>query len=168
MKTIFGVQFAMQETYIQSLVQEGSLEEDMAIYSSIPVWRIIWTEESARLQSMVSQRVGHKWATNTFTFHLLTVEHLSFSDKLIWKTWHPLKKNSWCFSWRTDHYGDGIDVYIHILNTDDKHWSYHMRNLTNNIGYDNMGREFKKMLCHYYLRLPHLKFFNDTIILPSL
>ena len=30
--------------------------------------------------------------TNTFTFHLLTVEHWSFSDKLIWKTWHPLKK----------------------------------------------------------------------------
>ena len=30
--------------------------------------------------------------TNSFTFYLLTVEHLSFSDKLIWKTWHPLKK----------------------------------------------------------------------------
>ena len=39
-----------------------------ATHSSILAWRIPWTEESGRRQSMESQRVGHNWATNTFTF----------------------------------------------------------------------------------------------------
>ena len=33
----------------------------MAIHSSIPAWRISWTEEPGGLQSMGSQRVGHGW-----------------------------------------------------------------------------------------------------------
>ena len=48
---------------IQSLGWEDPLEEEMAIYSPILVWRILWTEEPGRLQSMGSQRVGHDWAT---------------------------------------------------------------------------------------------------------
>ena len=36
-----------------------SLEEGMATYSSILAWRILWTEEPGRLQSMGSQIVGH-------------------------------------------------------------------------------------------------------------
>jgi len=35
------------------------LEEEMAAHSSIPAWRIPWTEESGGLQSMRSQRTGH-------------------------------------------------------------------------------------------------------------
>ena len=50
---------AMQETQVQSLGWEDSLEEGMAIHSSIPAWRIPWTEEPGGLQSMGSQRVGH-------------------------------------------------------------------------------------------------------------
>ena len=42
-----------------SLGQENPLEKGMAIHSSIPVWRIPWTEEPGGLQSMGSQRVGH-------------------------------------------------------------------------------------------------------------
>ena len=42
------------------------LEKGMATHSSIRTWRILWTEEPNRLQSMGSQRVGHTWATNTF------------------------------------------------------------------------------------------------------
>ena len=49
---------AMQETQVQSLSQEDPLEEGMATYSSILVWRIPWTEEPGRLQSIMSQRVG--------------------------------------------------------------------------------------------------------------
>ena len=56
-----------QETWVQSLGEEDLLEEVMAIHSSILVWRIPWTEESGRLQSMRSQRLGHDLATNTFT-----------------------------------------------------------------------------------------------------
>ena len=37
-------------------------------HSSILAWKIPWTEEPGRLQSMGSQRVGHDWATFTFTF----------------------------------------------------------------------------------------------------
>ena len=40
----------------------------MATHSSILVWRILWTEEPGRLQSMGSQRVGHNWATLTPSF----------------------------------------------------------------------------------------------------
>ena len=39
--------------------QEDSLEESMATHSSIPAWRIPWTEEPGGLQSVGSQRVGH-------------------------------------------------------------------------------------------------------------
>ena len=59
---------ALQETWVGSLGQEDSLEKGMAIHSSILAWRIPWTEEPGGLQSTVSQRVGHNWATNTFTF----------------------------------------------------------------------------------------------------
>ena len=38
---------AMQQTQIQSLSQEDSLEKGMATHSSIPVWRIPWTEKPA-------------------------------------------------------------------------------------------------------------------------
>ena len=50
---------AMQETQVQFLGREDSLEKKMATYSGILVWRIPWTEEPGRLQFMVSQRVGH-------------------------------------------------------------------------------------------------------------
>ena len=47
------------ERSIQSLGQEDPLEEEMATHSSIPSWKIPWTEEPGGLQSMGSQRVGH-------------------------------------------------------------------------------------------------------------
>jgi len=50
---------AMQETWVQSLAQEDSLEKDMATHSSILTWRIPWTEAPGGLQSMGSQRVRH-------------------------------------------------------------------------------------------------------------
>ena len=56
---------AVQQTWIQSLGQEDSLEKGMATHSSIPAWRIPWTEEPGGLQFMGSQRVRHNWASNT-------------------------------------------------------------------------------------------------------
>ena len=50
---------AMQETKVQSLGQEDPLEKEMAIHSSTLAWKIPWTEEPCRLQSMGSQGVGH-------------------------------------------------------------------------------------------------------------
>ena len=50
---------AVQETLVQSLGQEDPLEEGMATHFSILVWRIPWTEEPGRIQSVGLQRVGH-------------------------------------------------------------------------------------------------------------
>ena len=50
---------ATKETQVQSLVQEDPLEKGMATHSNILAWRIPWTDEPGRLQSMGSQRVGH-------------------------------------------------------------------------------------------------------------
>ena len=45
--------------WVQSLGQEDSLEEGVATHSSILAWRIPWTEEPGKLQSIGSHRVGH-------------------------------------------------------------------------------------------------------------
>ena len=50
---------AKPETWVQSLGQEDTLEKEMATHSSILAWKIPWTEECGRLQSMGSKRVGH-------------------------------------------------------------------------------------------------------------
>ena len=47
------------ETQVRSLGQEDPLEKEMATHSSTFAWKIPWTEEPDRLQSMGSQRVGH-------------------------------------------------------------------------------------------------------------
>ena len=47
------------ETRFQSLGGEEPLEKEMATHSSILAWKIPWTEEPGRLQSMGSQRAGH-------------------------------------------------------------------------------------------------------------
>ena len=50
---------AIQETWVWSLGQEDPLEKGMTIHSNIFAWRIAWTEEPGRLQSLGLQRVGH-------------------------------------------------------------------------------------------------------------
>ena len=56
---------AMQETSVQFLGQEDTLEKEIATLSSILAWRIPWTKESSGLQSMGLQRVRHNLVTNT-------------------------------------------------------------------------------------------------------
>ena len=50
---------AIQEMQVQSLGWEDPLKKEMATHSSILDWKIPWTEDPGRLQSMGSQRVGH-------------------------------------------------------------------------------------------------------------
>ena len=45
--------------WVQSLGQEDPLEKEMATHSNILAWKIPWTEEPCRLQTVGSQRVGH-------------------------------------------------------------------------------------------------------------
>ena len=59
---------------LAELIREGN-----GTYSSILVWKIPWTEEPGRLQSMGSLRVGHDWATS--------LSHFTFMH---WRrTWQP-------------------------------------------------------------------------------
>ena len=48
---------AMWETQVRSLGREDPLEKEMATHSSTLAWKIPWTEEPGRLQSVGSQRV---------------------------------------------------------------------------------------------------------------
>ena len=50
---------AMQETWVQSLGGEDTLEKGMATHSRILAWTIPWTEELGRLQSVGLQRIRH-------------------------------------------------------------------------------------------------------------
>ena len=50
---------AVWETQVQSLGQKDPLEKAMATYSSILAWKIPWTEEPGKLQSMGSQIIRH-------------------------------------------------------------------------------------------------------------
>ena len=49
---------AMQKTRVRSLVWVDPLEKGMATHSSVLAWRIPWTGESGRLQSMGLQKIG--------------------------------------------------------------------------------------------------------------
>ena len=64
---------AMLETPVQSLGQEDPLEKKMATHSSTLAWKVPWTKEPCRLQSMGLQRVRHDWVT------LLTLLSLSWT-----------------------------------------------------------------------------------------
>ena len=48
-----------EETWVQALGWADPLEQGMATHSSILSWRMMWTKEPGRLQSIGSQRVGH-------------------------------------------------------------------------------------------------------------
>ena len=77
---------AMQETWVRSLGQEDPLEEEMATHSSVLAWRIPWTEEPGRLQSMGLLRVGHDWTTS-LSFYTTKYWNILNIDKVIWWNW---------------------------------------------------------------------------------
>ena len=54
---------ANAETQVLSLGLEDALEKEITTHSSILAWEISQTEEPSGLQSMGSQKVGHKWVT---------------------------------------------------------------------------------------------------------
>ena len=62
----------MRETWVQSLGQEDPLEKEMATHSSILAWKIPWTEEPGRLQSVCGVAKSQTQLSN-FTFFLSVV-----------------------------------------------------------------------------------------------
>ena len=71
------------ETWVQSLGQDDPLEKEMATHSSTLAWKIPWTEEPGRLQSMGLQRVRHDWATPLSLSHLWP-RMWSILEKVLW------------------------------------------------------------------------------------
>ena len=55
----------VRETWVWFLGQEDPLKKEMATHSSSLAWKIPWTEEPGRLQSMGSQRVRHDLTTSS-------------------------------------------------------------------------------------------------------
>ena len=74
----------MRETWIQSLGWGLELEKEMATHSSILTWKIPWTEEPDRLQSMGSQRVRHDWAMSLHTIFRKLLFFFYYFKHIIW------------------------------------------------------------------------------------
>ena len=89
---------AVQETWVRSLGWEDPLKKEMATHSSILAWRIPWTVEPGRLESMGLQRVGHDRVTNAFTF---LQAHFWKSEKIIRKPDQLLQVELCCILWHT-------------------------------------------------------------------
>ena len=71
---------AMQETWVQFLGWEDTLEKEMATHSSILAWRIPWTEEPGRLQSMGSQELDTTYQLNTSTISYIAGRFFTASE----------------------------------------------------------------------------------------
>ena len=65
---------AMQETWVRSLGWEDSLEKEVASHAGILAWRIQWTEEPGRLQSVGLQRLA---TTKQLTLSFSYIMHIS-------------------------------------------------------------------------------------------
>ena len=85
---------AIRNTWVSSLGQEDPLEDSMATNSSILAWRIPWTEEPGKLQSMGSQRVGHDWATYDYDYDISFIKRNKLRCKTMkfWKKYQICKK----------------------------------------------------------------------------
>ena len=59
---------AMQETWVQSLGWEDSLEEGMATHSNIPAWRIPMDREAWRATVHGVTKSGHDWVTKMYSW----------------------------------------------------------------------------------------------------
>ena len=94
----------MPETWVRSQGEEDPLEKEMATLSSTLTWKIPWTEERGRLQSMGSQRAGHNWASS-LTFTLYCVSYKEYKLRRVYcvrwrRKWQPTP--AWRIPWREE------------------------------------------------------------------
>ena len=88
----------MWETRVRFLGWEDPLKKEMTTHSSILAWRIPWTEDPGRLQSMGLQRVGHDWVTSLHSLILLfQLSHLGkicYLNSIFFSNTHPWEFNT--------------------------------------------------------------------------
>ena len=66
----------MQEGQVQSLGWEDALEKEMSTHSSIPAWKIPWTEEPSRIQFMALQ------SQTRLSTHMHKLQHVGYGENL--------------------------------------------------------------------------------------
>ena len=86
----------MQDMWVRSLGWEDPLEEEVAIHTSILAWKIPWTEEPVRLQSMGLQIVKHYWVTEDSRTGICCVNQL-INGRLFFMSLILSKRNSDAF-----------------------------------------------------------------------
>ena len=108
----------MQEIRVQSLGQEDLLEKEMATHSSILAWKIPWTEEPGRLQSMGSQKVGDDWVTS-LSLSLTQWTWVWACSRRWWRTGSLVCCSPWGLkeSDTTEWLKNNNNINIHILTT---------------------------------------------------
>ena len=133
-----------QESSVQSLGQEYSLEEKMATHSSILAWEIPWTEEPGGPQSMGLQRVRHDcmtlWATKHARMHqtVMIKDSRNFLGggrgvgRVVWQgkqSFSALSLKTFSFVWLfTQGEGSGTTV-VSLVDAEAfwfSHFSYHL------------------------------------------
>ena len=139
---------AMQETPVWSLGQEDPLEKGMATLSSILVWRIPWTEEPGRLQSVESQELNMtEQLTHTHTYtHTHCLEGIKWQAKPAW----PMSYGacSWTEKWRYKVNGTfkaqtGSIIYSEPSITSEPNHKFHtLENLTVTVIVDKLSKNF--------------------------
>ena len=67
MSPIYCIFSCLEKFHLFLVVSSKEIEQEIATHSSTLAWKIPWTEEPCKLQSMGLQRVGHDWASLHFT-----------------------------------------------------------------------------------------------------
>ena len=82
----------IRETWVRSLGRDDSLEKEMATHSSNIAWKIPWTEDPGRLQSMGPQRVGHDWVTSlSYGYTTFCLSFCQIQDSRLFPVWGDYK-----------------------------------------------------------------------------
>ena len=87
-----------EETQVRSLGWEDPLEKEMATQFSILAWKIPWTEDPGRLQSMGLQRIRHNWATSHKRATVQKFREGSISRSVKWSA--TLSAADWLNRWQ--------------------------------------------------------------------
>ena len=89
----------MQETGVQSLGWEDSMEKGMGTHSSILAWENPWIKDSGGPKSTGSQRIRHNWVTDAhFTSRSNIQTHVYMSYTYVWKMEKRFHKTLFTFA----------------------------------------------------------------------
>ena len=92
--------FAMRESWVRSLGWDDPREKEMATHFNILAWRIPWTEEPGRLQSIGSQRAGRDCSDLAYTHNFMPPPTPIAEESSIDKITRGIYCNTWKFTFQ--------------------------------------------------------------------